>query len=133
MPAFEVSVDVDVAPGTAWEVVRDPCAITRWYPRYVRCHAVRDMRILERADGVKVQERFLRRDEDAMTLTSTVLSGLACTDHLNIFRVEPLEPGCRITWWTRAEGADPASDVGAWLPEEHRTALAGLRDYLEDI
>lgn len=62
MPEFDVAVDVAVAPDTAWAVIRDPCAITRWHPIYVRCHTVRDMRILERAADVKLQERFLGRD-----------------------------------------------------------------------
>ena len=132
MPEFEVAVDVAVAPETAWEVIRDPCAITRCYPVYVRCHPVRDMRILERADGVKLQERFLSRDEDTMTLTSTVMSGLPVTDHLNVFRVEPLHPGCRVTWWTRAEAEDPAMDLLAWMPHDHEAGLRGLREYLED-
>lgn len=132
MPEFEVAVDVAVAPATAWEVVRDPCAITRWYPVYVRCHTVRDMRILERADGVTLQERFLTRDEDTMTLTSTVMSGLPVTGHLNVFRVEALHPGCRVTWWTRAEPEDPSADLAEWLPLDHELALRSLRDYLED-
>jgi hypothetical protein len=54
MPEFEVAVDVAVAPETAWSVVRD-------------------MRILERIDGSTLQERFLSRDEEAMTLTSSPL------------------------------------------------------------
>ena len=90
------------------------------------------MRILERADGVNLQERFLSRDEQAMTLTSTVLAGLPVTDHLNVFRVEPLHPGCRVTWWTRAEPEDPSVDLLAWMPHDHRAGLASLRDYLED-
>lgn len=125
-------MDIAVAPDTAWEVIRDPCAITRWYPIYVRCHTVRDMRILERADGVKLQERFLSRDEHAMTLTSTVFAGLPVIDHLNVFRVQPLNPGCRVTWWTRAEPEDPSVDLLAWMPHDHRAGLASLRAYLED-
>ncbi len=132
MPEFEVAVDVAVAPETAWAVVRDPCAITRWYPVYVRCHAVRDMRILERIDGSTLQERFLSRDEEAMTLTSSVLQGLPVTDHRNVFRVEALHPGCRVTWWTRADPDDPSVDLVEWMPREHLAALHGLRDYLED-
>ena len=132
MPEFEVSVDVAVAPETAWAAVRDPCAITQWYPMYVRCHAVRDMRILERVDGVKLQERFLARDDDAMVLTSTVMSGLPVTDHRNVFRVDPLHPGCRVTWWTSAQPEDPSIDLAAWMPADHHAALHGLREYLED-
>ncbi len=132
MPEFEVSVDVAVAPETAWRVIRDPCAITRWYPLYVRCHAVRDMRILERVDGGRIEERFLSRDEQAMTLTSTVLGGLPVTRHRNVFRVEPLHPGCRVTWWTHADAAAGEGDPGEWMPAEHLAALHGLRTYLED-
>ncbi|MDA3005230.1 MAG: SRPBCC family protein [Actinomycetota bacterium] len=63
MPDYEVSVDVAVAPATAWALLRDPSSISAWHPEYVRSHPVRDVRVLERADGTKVQQRFISGDD----------------------------------------------------------------------
>lgn len=132
MPDYEVSVDIAVAPETAWAVLRDPSAISAWHPAYVRSHPVRDVRVLERTDGTKVSERFISCDDAEFALVSRVTAGLPVTDHINVFLVTPLHPGCRVTWWTRAEPDESGRDPGDWLPAEHRRALIALRDHLED-
>ncbi len=132
MGDYEVSVDIAVAPETAWAVLRDPSAIVRWHPSYVRSHPVRDVRVLERADGSTVQERFISCDDAEFALVSRVTAGLPVDSHINVFLVRPLHPGCRVTWWTRAEPDASGIDPADWMPGEHRAALAALRDYLED-
>lgn len=132
MPDYEVSIDIAVAPETAWAVLRDPSAISRWHPQYVRSHPVRDVRVLERADGTKVQERFITCDDDEFALVSRVTGGLPVEGHMNVFLVKPLHPGCRVTWWTRAQPDASGIDPGAWIPTEHHAALLALRTYLED-
>ncbi|MBM3633716.1 MAG: SRPBCC family protein [Actinobacteria bacterium] len=132
MPDYEVSVDIAVPPETAWALLRDPSGISQWHPDYVRSHPVRDVRVLERADGTKVQERFISCDDDEFALVSRVTGGLPVEGHMNVFLVKPLHPGCRVTWWTRAEPDASGLDPGTWIPAEHHRALLALRDYLED-
>jgi hypothetical protein len=128
---FEVAVDIAVPPRVAWDVIRDPSAIPRWYPIYVRSHPARDMRILERLDGALIQERFLAKDEAAMTLVTTVLSGLPYAEYGCEWRVTPAGDGCRVTWRTRAVPDDPSIAVDDWLEREHVAALEGLKALLE--
>lgn len=132
MPDYEVSVDIAVPPETAWVLLRDPSAISLWHPDYVRSHPVRDVRVLERADGTKVQERFISCDDEEFALVSRVTGGLPVEGHMNVFLVKPLHPGCRVTWWTRAEPDASGLDPGEWIPAEHHRALLALRNYLED-
>ena len=98
---FEVSIDIAVPARVAWDVIRDPSAITRWYPIYVKSHPARDMRILERLDGALIQERFMAKDEAAMTLVTTVLSGLPYAEYGCEWRVDAEGDGCRVTWRRR--------------------------------
>ena len=58
-----MSVDVAVAPETSWSLLRDPSSTGVWYSAYVRSHPVRDVRVRDRADGTKAQERFIGRDD----------------------------------------------------------------------
>ena len=128
---FEVSVDIAVPAATAWAVVRDPSAIVRWYPIYVKSHPARDMRILERLDGALIQERFLAKDDDGMVLVTTVLSGLPYVEYGCEWRVERRGDGCRVTWRTRAVHADPTIAMDDWLEREHVAALQALKAMLE--
>ena len=105
---FEVSIDIAVPARVAWDVIRDPSAITRWYPIYVKSHPARDMRILERLDGALIQERFMAKDEAAMTLVTTVLSGLPYAEYGCEWRVDAEGDGCRVTWRTHAVPDDPS-------------------------
>lgn len=132
MPDYEVAIDIAVPPETAWALLRDPSAISLWHPDYVRSHPVRDVRVLERADGTKVQERFISCDDEEFALVSRVTGGLPVEGHVNVFLVKPLHPGCRVTWWTRAEPDASGRDPGEWMPAEHHRALLALRKYLED-
>lgn len=129
---FEVAIDIGVPAATAWAVVRDPSAITRWYPIYVKSHPARDMRILERLDGALIQERFLAKDDDRMTLVTTVLSGLPYAEYGCEWRVAVMGEGCRVHWRTRAVPDDPSVAPDDWLEREHVAALASLREMLED-
>jgi len=132
VPDYEVAIDIAVPPETAWALLRDPSAISLWHPDYVRSHPVRDVRVLERADGTKVQERFISCDDEEFALVSRVTGGLPVEGHMNVFLVKPLHPGCRVTWWTRAEPDASGLDPGEWIPAEHHRALLALRDFLED-
>jgi len=128
---FEVAIDIAVPARAAWDVIRDPSAITRWYPIYAKSHPARDMRILERLDGALIQERFMAKDEAAMTLVTTVLSGLPYAEYGCEWRVDAAGDGCRVTWRTRAVPADPSVAQDDWLEREHVAALEGLKTMLE--
>jgi len=128
---FEVAIDIAVPARVAWDVIRDPSAITQWYPIYVKSHPARDMRILERLDGALIQERFMAKDEAAMTLVTTVLSGLPYAEYGCEWRVDAAGDGCRVTWRTHAVPEDRSVAQDDWLEREHLAALEGLKTLLE--
>ena len=129
--AFEVATDIAVPARVAWDVIRDPSSITRWYPIYVTSHPARDMRILERLDGALIQERFLAKDEAKMTLATTVLSGLPYVEYGCEWQVDAVGDACRVTWRTRLVPLDPSVAMDDWLEREHAAALESLKAMLE--
>ena len=128
---FEVEITIAVDPGMAWEVVGHPCGVTRWYPLYTGCRVDADVRTLERADGAVVVERLLGRDEEAMTYSYSVISGLPLAEHEASFQVVPCPSGARVIWRTRAIHDDASVDMEERLADRQRDALQGLKALLE--
>lgn len=129
---FEVTVDIAASPDAVWQVVGDPCGVTRWYSAYVGCEVDGDMRTLRRADGAVLVERLLERDEDRRRYSYTVLSGVPLRSHHASFEVRAAEGGSRVVWVTEGEPEDPAADLEARLAGRQREALASLRALIED-
>lgn len=129
--SFYVSVDIAVPPERAWEVVGDPCGVTRWYPLYQSCTVDGDRRMLRRSDGVELVERINDRDDAGMTYSYSVLSGLPLTYHYARFTVRPADGGCRVLWETAAEHENPTVDMRARLEGRQAEALQGLKRLLE--
>jgi len=128
---FSVSVDVAVPPDRAWSVIGDPCGITAWYPTYVSCEVDGDRRTLLRADGAKLIERLLDRDDDRRTYSYMVIGGLPLRYHHARFSVDPTPDGCRIVWETTAEHRDPLVNMQERLVGRQQEALGGLKRLLE--
>lgn len=130
--AWEVSVDVDVDPDTAWALVGGRDQVPRWYPVYVSSVTDGDTRTLTRADGVTLVERLLERDEAGRSYSYAAVAGLPLASHRAGFRVEPREGGCTVVWSTEAEHEDPAVDMRERLADRQREALEAMKRVLEE-
>ncbi len=128
---FGAEIELTVPADVAWDVVGDPCGVTRWYPLYTACTVEGATRTLERSDGAVIVEDLLSRDDDAMTYTYAVTAGLPLAEHEASFSVVPTGPGCRVVWRTHAVHEDPAIDMEERLAARQQEALEGLRALLE--
>lgn len=131
--AWDVTIDVAVAPDEAWALVGDPEGVPRWYPLYETCVVEGDTRTLARADGVEMVERLIDRDEARRYYSYGVIAGLPLAHHEASFEVRDAHGGSRIVWHTEAEHDDPDIDMEARLAERQRDALEGLRQVLEAL
>lgn len=131
MATWQVEVRIAAPPDAVWDVVGDPCGVTRWYPLYTSCRMEGDVRVLGRADGVELHERMLTRDEEGMTYSYAVTAGLPLAAHEASFAVVRDGDGSRVVWRTTAEHEDPSVDMQERLAGRQAEALEGLRAYLE--
>ena len=132
MPAWELSIDVDVPPEEAWGLVGDPASVPRWYPKYVSCEVVGERRVLRSAEGNELRERLTARDDGARTYSYSVVSGAPVRTHQAGFAVTARGGGgSRITWWTDAEPADPSADLEGRLTPTQTDALRRMKAILE--
>ncbi len=128
---FAVEVRIEAPAAAVWAVIGDPEAVPRWYPTYVRSTVAGDVRTLERADGVVLEERLLERDDAGMSYAYTVTGGLPLREHRASFTVVPDGDGARVVWRTHAVHRDPGVDMEARLADRQREALAGLKALVE--
>lgn len=128
---FGAEIDLAVSAADAWALVGDPCGVTKWYPLYTSCTLDGDTRTLARADGAVVVEDLLSRDDEGMTYSYAVTSGLPLSEHHASFTVVPTDGGCRVVWRTHAVHEDPSIDMEERLADRQREALEGMRAVLE--
>ncbi len=74
---FAVEVRIEAPAAAVWAVVGDPEAVPRWYPTYVRSTVAGDVRTLERADGVVLEERLADRQREALAGLKALVEGSA--------------------------------------------------------
>lgn len=128
---YEVSIDIDASAEATWEVVGDPCGVTRWYPLYISCQVDGDTRIFERSDGATVVERMMNRDDANRSYEYQVLSGVPLREHHARFEVRERPGGSTVVWRTTAVPDDPGADPEERLAPRQREALVGLKRLLE--
>lgn len=129
--SYEVRIDIDASPDATWEVVGDPCGVTRWYPLYTSCRVEGDTRIAGRTDGVEIVERMMNRDDAARAYEYSVLSGVPLKEHHARFEVHERGEHSTVVWQTTAVPNDPDMDPEERLAPRQLEALGGLKDLLE--
>ncbi|MFN8110705.1 MAG: SRPBCC family protein [Thermoleophilia bacterium] len=126
--SFELTLDLDAAPDAVWDLVGDPCGVTRWYPVYVDCRVEGDVRTLRRADGSELVEHMLERDDAERRYAYSVVAGAPVHDHRASFQVlaRP-DGGSTVVWRTSGRTDDPSTDIEARLAARQAQALEGMR------
>lgn len=120
-----VATEVTASADRAWEAVGDFFGIGRWFPGIESVEADGDDRVLSML-GMVIRERLVARDDEARSLTYSIVDGVPVERHRATVSVAPAGDGATITW---AFEAEPDSMVPL-LADSYTAALAALRESL---
>jgi carbon monoxide dehydrogenase subunit G len=125
MGSETVTTEVAASADRAWGVVGDFFGIGRWFPGIDSVRAEGDDRVLSLL-GMEIRERLVARDDDARSITYSIVGGVPVEHHRATVSVAPAGDGATITW---AFEAEPDSMV-ALLADSYTAALASLKEQL---
>jgi hypothetical protein len=97
------SKETAAAPESAWSTIGSFCGIASWHPAVAACEEwTKDgatYRTLTLADGAKLVEKLIKRDEAARSYTYTIEEGpLPVAGYQSTIRVVPSETGSVLDW-----------------------------------
>jgi mxaD protein len=125
MAAGEVEVTVAAAPDAAWKVVGDFGGLADFFPGIESFRLEGDDRIIGMF-GMEIRERLLSRDEEARTITYSVIEGVPIDSHKATITVEPDGDGSKVTWAYEVTPDEMAPIFG----DTYKAALASLENTL---
>jgi carbon monoxide dehydrogenase subunit G len=125
MAAGEVDVTVAAAPEAAWKVVGDFGGLGDFFPGIESFRLEGDDRIIGMF-GMEIRERLLSRDEDARTISYSVVEGVPIDSHKATITVEPDGEGSKVTWAYEVTPDEMAPIFG----DTYKAALAQLENSL---
>jgi hypothetical protein len=125
MPSFTHSIQVDVDPDTAWQVLGDLAAIDRWIPGITKVELDGMTRVCTFADGHTQHEAILDYTPATRSYRYTIDGGLPVADNQGRFAVEPTPRGATIVWESSFRALDPAAEAEvSRLSEGHSAGRA---------
>jgi carbon monoxide dehydrogenase subunit G len=125
MAAGEVDVTVAAAPDAAWKIVGDFGGLAEFFPGIESFRLEGEDRIIGMF-GMEIRERLLSRDEDARTITYSVIEGVPIDSHMATITVEPDGEGSKVTW---AYDVTP-DEMAPIFGDTYKAALAQLENTL---
>lgn len=129
---FEVSVDMAVPPATAWVLAGDPGRVHEWFDPVTSVSVEDDMRTVTMASGATLVERLVDRDDETMTYSYEVVSGIpGLTSHRATIRVVAVGPNSRVSWRQVATSDVEGYDIEARLSGIMTAGLEHMREMLE--
>ena len=111
MPSFTHSIQVDVDPDTAWQVLGDLTAVDRWIPGITKVELDGMTRVCTFADGHTQHEAILDYTPATRSYRYTIDGGLPVADNQGRFAVEPTPRGAAIVWESSFRALDPAAEA----------------------
>jgi carbon monoxide dehydrogenase subunit G len=134
MPSFTHSIQVDVDPDTAWQVLGDLTTVDRWIPGITNVELDGMTRVCTFADGHTQHETILDYTPATRSYRYTIDGGLPVADNQGRFAVEPAPRGATIVWESSFRALDPAAEAeisrlwAGMLP----VVLGNLKTLIED-
>jgi hypothetical protein len=107
MPSFTHSIQVDVDPDTAWQVLGDLTTVDRWIPAITKVELDGMTRVCTFADGHTQHEAILDYTPATRSYRYTIDGGLPVADNQGRFAVEPTPRGATIVWGVQLPGPRP--------------------------
>ena len=89
MPSFTHSIQVDVDPDTAWQVLGDLAAVDRWIPGITKVELDGMTRVCTFADGHTQHEAILDYTPATRSYRYSIDGGLPVADNQGRFAVDP--------------------------------------------
>jgi carbon monoxide dehydrogenase subunit G len=111
MPSFTHSIQVDVDPDTAWQVLGDLTTVDRWIPGITKVEMDGMTRVCTFADGHTQNEAILDYSPDTRSYRYTIDGGLPVADNRGRFAVEPAGNRARIVWESSFVALDLAAEA----------------------
>jgi carbon monoxide dehydrogenase subunit G len=125
MAAGEVDVTVAAAPDAAWEIVGNFGGLADFFPGIETFRLEGEDRIIGMF-GMEIRERLVARDEDARTITYSVIEGVPIDSHTATITVEADGEGSRVIW---AYDVTP-DEMAPIFGDTYKAALAQLENAL---
>jgi carbon monoxide dehydrogenase subunit G len=97
MAEGSVNVSVGASADEVWKTVGDFGAVGEFFPGIESFRLEGDDRVIGMF-GMEIRERLLSRDDEARTLTYSVVAGVPIDSHRATISVEPDGAGCKVTW-----------------------------------
>lgn len=98
MAEGKAEVTIDRTPDEVWAVVGRFEGLDEWMPGIESCEMDGDVRKLQ-SQGMELHEKLMGRDEDAKTISYSLIKGpIPIEHHLATIAVEPEGEGSKLTW-----------------------------------
>ncbi len=98
MAASTVSEKYDASADAAWALLGDFPGIAGVFPEVTDVSCADDVRTFSLM-GMRLSEKLLSRDDDARTLTYSIIDGVPGVEHHEAtIQVTPAGEGCEVTW-----------------------------------
>jgi hypothetical protein len=119
---------IQCPPEEAWAAVSDPEALPGWFPGVVGSTLHGDIRTVEMASGISVEERIVTNDSQLRRFQYKLLPGVVpVEDHLGTVDVIDDGDGCLVIY-----SADVQPDaMGPNMQASVTGAVQGLKEMLE--
>jgi carbon monoxide dehydrogenase subunit G len=113
MAEGKAEITIDRTPDEVWAVVGRFDGLEEWMPGIDSCEMDGDVRKLA-SNGMELQEKLMGRDEDAKTISYSLIKGpVPIEHHLATVSVEPDGEGSKLTW---AYEVKPDEMLAAFAP-----------------
>ena len=123
MAAGAVDVTLATTPDAAWKVVGDFGGVAGFFPGSESFRMEGDDRIIGMF-GMEIRERLLSRDDDARSISYSVVDGVPLDSHTATITVEPEGAGSKVTW---AYAVTP-DEMAPIFGDTYKAALASLEN-----
>ncbi|HEY1831125.1 MAG TPA: SRPBCC family protein [Acidimicrobiales bacterium] len=115
-------VTVNAAPDVVWEKVGDFAGIGDFFPGIESFRLEGDDRIIGMF-GMEIRERLVSKDDDARSITYSVVEGVPLEKHSATITVEAEGDGSKVTWSYDVTPDEMAPIFG----ETYKNALAAVQ------
>jgi carbon monoxide dehydrogenase subunit G len=122
MARATAELTMTATPDAVWAVVRDYHGLAGWMPGIDESVAEGDDRVLSMM-GMTIRERMVSLDEDARSLTYSIVDGAPVESHEATITVHPADGGSRVTWDVTAT----PDDMAGLMQGIYQQALESLR------
>lgn len=125
MAEQQVETEIAASPEAAWAVVGDFGAVGDFLTGIDSFRLEGDDRVIGMF-GLEIRERLVERDDQARSITYSVVEGVPMERHRATISVHPSGDGCRVVW---AFDVAP-EEMAPIFADTYTKGLAALRDHL---